>query len=130
VSLHSVLAQCPCTVSLHSVPAQCPCTVPCTVSLHSVPSQCPCTVSLHSVRAQCPCTVSLHSVLAQCPCTVSLHSANCCSAQQSCSASNSKPRRCNRTKFSPFVVLLMTKAALKPYSPVGGYELPSCSEQT
>jgi hypothetical protein len=29
----------------------------------------------------------------------------------------------------PFVILLMTKAALKPYSPVGGYELPSYSEQ-
>jgi hypothetical protein len=61
---------------------------------------------------------------------VSLHSTNCCSVQQSCSASNSKPRRRDRTKFSPFVVLLMTKAALKPYSPVGGYELPSSSEQT
>ena len=61
---------------------------------------------------------------------VSLHSANCCSAQESCSASNSKPRRRDSTKFSPFVVLLMTKAALKPYSPEGGYELPSSAEQT
>jgi len=44
------------------------------VSLHSVIAQCHCTVSLHSVIARCHCTVSLHSVIAQCHCTVSLHS--------------------------------------------------------